>query len=294
MAPFKTGVALLATAFAGLAHADDTVRVRVHAEHAAGRVVYHYQIENRGRTDLRQIFLGCECRPADHIMVPLLETVPVGGQSGEPHYAASSDPRLLPELARTPPGWQVHARRPPGADKYWLEWHAVGPRGLAPGQVVKGFSVALPKPDRAFLIGRYTVPERNGFGTLEPLDATPPRLALKLEEVAPLRPGETVRVRVVASVEDDFDPAPILAFESFTPDETQAPVSAIDWSGGATPARTLRYTVTYSATDASGNTARTSLKITLPATPAGRESVMLPTAANCPTGRGPYVCQPAA
>ncbi len=257
--------------------ADETVRIRVHAEHAAGRVVYHYQIENRGRADLRQVILGCDCRPVEHVMTPLLETVPIGAQYGDPDYV-DGEPTLPVEYIRTPPGWQVHAYRPPGADRYWLEWHAVGARGLAPGQVAKGFSVALPRADRAFLIGRYTVPERNGVGVLEPLDATPPRLALRLDEVAPLSPGETVRVRVVATVEDDYDPAPRLAFESFIPEET-SPAAAIRWSKNGAPARTPSYTVTYSATDASGNVVRASIKVKIPTTaPGGRESVMLPTA----------------
>ena len=257
--------------------ADETVRIRVHAEHAAGRVVYHYQIENRGRTDLRQVILGCDCRPAEHVMTPLLETVPVGAQYGDPNYI-DGEPTLPSEYIRTPPGWQVHANRPPAADRYWLEWHAVGTRGLAPGQVAKGFSVALPRADRTFLIGRYTVPERNGVGTLEPLDATPPRLALRLDEVAPLSPGDTVRVRVVATIEDDYDPAPRLAFESFIPAET-TPAAAIRWSRNGAPSRTPSYTVTYSATDASGNAARASIKVRIPtAAPGGGESVMLPTA----------------
>lgn len=257
--------------------ADETVRIRVHAEHAAGRVVYHYQIENRGRADLRQVILGCDCRPAEHVMTPLLETVLIGAQHGDPDYI-DGEPTLPVEYIRTPPGWQVHAYRPPGADRYWLEWHAVGARGLAPGQVAKGFSVALPRADRAFLIGRYTVPERNGVGTLEPLDATPPRLTLRLDEVAPLSPGETVRVRVVASVEDDYDPAPRLAFESFVPEEA-SPAAAIRWSRNGAPTRTPTYTVTYSATDASGNVVRASIKVKIPTTvPGGGESVMLPTA----------------
>jgi len=259
------------------AYADDAIRIRVHAEHAAGRVVYHYQVENRGRADLRQVILGCDCRPAEHVMTPFLATVPIGAQYGDSDYV-DGDPTLPVEYIRTPPGWQVYAHRPPGADRYWLEWHAVGARGLAPGQVAKGFSIALPRADRAFLIGRYTVPERNGVGTLEPLDATPPRLALRLDEVAPLSPGETVRVRVVATVEDDYDPAPRLAFESFIPEEA-TPAAAIRWSKNGAPPRTPSYTVTYSATDASGNAARASIKVRIPtAAPGGGESVMLPTA----------------
>lgn len=269
---------LLGTGAVGAAMADDSVRIRVHAEHAAGRVVYHYQIENRGRTDLRQLILGCDCRPTDRVAMPLLDVVPAGAQYRDPAYA-DADPELPTDLVRAPPGWQAHARRPPGAEKYWLEWHALGARGLAPGQVAKGFSIALPRADRAFLIGRYTVPERNGVGSLEPLDASPPKLTLKLDELTPSRTGETARVRVVASVDDDFDPAPRLAFESLVPDES-APIEAIRWSGGGAPTRPLRYTVTYTATDASGNIARASLKVTIPASSpgGGGGSVMLPTA----------------
>lgn len=270
-------MAIFATA-GGVAYADPSVRVRVHAEHVAGRVIYHYQIENRGRTDLRQITLGCDCRPADHAATPLLGVVPVGARYGE-SGRVDTEPMLPAELVRTPPGWQAHAHRPPGADKYWLEWHALGARGLAPGQVAKGFSVALPRSDRAFLIGRYAIPERATVGILEPLDATPPRLTLKLDEVVPQRTEQTVRVRVVATASDDYDPAPRLALESFVPaDDTAA---GVRWSGSGTPSRPLRYTVTYSATDASGNTARASIKITVPSAPAKKEgggSVMLPTA----------------
>lgn len=257
------------------AAAPDDVRVRVHAGHADGRVVYHYQIENRGRTELRRVVLGCDCRPADYIATPLLGTVPVGAQHGEPAYG-DTDPELQADLVRTPPGWQAHARRPAGADRYWLEWHALGNRGLAPGQVAKGFSIALPRADREFLVGRYTIPDLNKVGWLEPLDATPPRLTLKLEETTPAATGETARVRVLASADDDFDPAPRLAMESFVPDEPAA-AETIRWSHGGARARPLRYTVTYTATDASGNAARASLKVTIPSG-GGGGSVMLPTA----------------
>lgn len=147
------------------------------------------------------------------------------------------------------------------------------------GVARKGFSVALPRSDRAFLFGRYTIPERATVGTLEPLDVTPPRLTLKLDQVAPQRAEQTVRVRVVATAADDYDPAPRLALESFIPDD--GPAVGVRWSAVAPPSRLLRYTVTYSATDASGNTARASIKVTVPNTPADKDgggSVMLPTA----------------
>lgn len=253
---------------------DDSVRVRVHAEHAVGRVVYHYRIENRGRTDVRQIILGCDCRPADHVATPLLDIVPSGAQYRDPDYT-DTEPELPHDLVRTPPGWRAVARRLPGADKYWLEWHALGGRGLGAGQTAKGFSVAVPRADRSFLIGRYTVPERNVVGWLEPLDATPPRLTLKLEDATASAAGETARVRVLATADDDFDPAPRLTMESFVPDEVAA--ETIHWSRGGALTRPLRYTVTYTATDASGNIARSSLKVTIPSG-GGGGSVMLPTA----------------
>lgn len=259
--------------FGAAGAASPDVRVRVHAEHAAGHVIYHYQIENRGRSDLRRVVLGCDCRPADNIAMPLLGTVPVDAPHGEPANGNAA-PELPLDLVRTPPGWRVYAHRPPGADRYWLEWHALGNRGLAPGQVAKGFSVALPNPDREFLVGRYTIPDLDRVGWLEPLDATPPRLTLKLEETTPAATGETARVRVLASADDDFDPTPRLAMESFVPDEAAAD-QTIRWSQGGAAVRPLRYTVTYSATDASGNTARASLKVTIPR---GGGSVMLPTA----------------
>ena len=254
--------------------AEDGTRVRVHAEHRAGQVVYHYQIENRGRTELREIALGCDCRYWDGAVAPLLTVVPLGPQVGEPGYVGG-DIALTPDVARTPPGWQANARRVPGSTSYWIIWHAVGGRGLPAGQTLKGFSLSVPRPDAALLTGLYTLPARRFVGTLEPLDATPPKLTLRAEETEPAA-GEQALVRIVAQVDDDFDPTPQLALESFTP-VTDLPPVDIRWSASATATRALRYRITYRATDASGNTTRSNIEVRVPAD-RGAAGVALPTA----------------
>lgn len=255
--------------------ADDSPRVRVHAEHRAGQVVYHYQIENRGRGEIREIALGCECRHWDGVVAPLLTVVPVGPQYGDPGYTGEAV-SMTPEAARTPAGWQVGARRLPQTAQYWITWHAVGPRGLAPGQTLKGFSISLPQPDAAFLTGRYTLPGRNFVGTLEPLDSTPPRLTLRSEDTTPAGPDEQALVRIIAQVDDDYDPAPQLALESFTP-LADLPAVDIHWSATSRPTRPARYRVTYRATDASGNVTRAQTDVRVPAG-RGAAGVALPTA----------------
>lgn len=271
---------LLSFTLAGLAvsvpvaAAEDDARVRVHAEHRAGQVVYHYQIENRGRTDLREIALGCDCRYWDGTVAPLLTVVPLGPQVGEPGYV-DGDVLLTPDVARTPAGWQASARRIPGSARYWITWHTVGGRGLPAGQTLKGFSLGVPRADAALLAGLYTLPARRFVGTLEPLDATPPKLTLRAEETEPAA-GEQALLRIVAQVDDDFDPTPQLALESFIPVADLPPVD-IRWSAGTTATRAARYRITYRATDASGNSARAQIEVRVPAN-RGTAGVALPTA----------------
>lgn len=254
--------------------AEDGARLRVHAEHRAGQVVYHYQIENHGRAELREIALGCDCRYWEGVVAPLLTAVPVGPQVGEPGYV-DGDILLTPDVVRTPAGWQVSARRVPGSARYWITWHAVGVHGLPGGQTLKGFSISVPRADTAFLTGFYTLPARRFVGTLEPLDATPPKLTLRAEETEPAA-GEQALLRIVAQVDDDFDPTPQLALESFIPVADLPPVD-VRWSATTTAARPLRYRITYRATDASGNTARAQIEVRVPAN-RGTAGVALPTA----------------
>ena len=109
-------------------------------------------------------------------------------------------------------------------------------------------------------------------------DTTPPTLSVTLTP-ATLWPPNNKLVPVTASitVKDDYDPAPEIKLESITASETlavgdiqDAQFAADDRSFSLAAKRAGNnmagriYTVTYSATDASGNKATASATVTVP------------------------------
>ncbi|MEQ1629863.1 MAG: hypothetical protein ABL873_05070, partial [Gallionella sp.] len=110
--------------------------------------------------------------------------------------------------------------------------------------------------------GEYT-------GLITKLDTTPPVLSFTLNPAATaaIQRGQMVPIHALISVTDDYDPAPEIKLESITSNET---LGAADVQGASlgTDDRNFSvlatsylpvgrvYVITYSATDASGNTAK--------------------------------------
>lgn len=235
------------------------VRVAVYAQHQGGNIIYHYEVRNSGPGELREFFIGCDCPLTVADRTPQLQALPAGVQPASLKPAGLAVIDAPAQSIRQPPGWRAQIAQLAGAPGHWLAWRMPAARsnaGIMPGQTVTGFSVTLPQEDAAYLEGSYTAHVvHNGrrlqiVGQLALADTTPPTLTLQ-----PSLGGantETAVFRVVATAKDDRDPEPRVAVESV--ERLESPNS-----------EERRYTITYSATDASGNRAMASTTVRVPA-----------------------------
>jgi len=174
---------------------------------------------------------------------------------------------------------------------------------LQPGQTLPGFTVTVPLVDNKLLLPMvtgqpvYTGPDENYikgsfranivdvnnksekvWGTIETIDTTPPSLSVTLSP-AKLWPANEKFIPITATitVKDDYDPQPEIKLISITANETLT----LEDAKGVKPGTDNRqfmlrakregknkagriYTVTYSATDGSGNKSIASATITVP------------------------------
>jgi hypothetical protein len=257
---------------------DLPVRVSTYAEHQGGNVVYHYEVRNNGPGELREFYIGCDCTGGQAAAPPQLRVLPAGARP-----AAIDDAGTWLESGVTAPtGWRVRVLQPRGASGHWIAWRMAAARtkaGVGPGQTLTGFSVAVPASDTGYLDGYFTARTlHNGKFTdvsapISLLDTTPPTLSLQAVPAAKGQ-GDTA-VRVTATAKDDRDREPRVVAESIVRTEGAA-------GGGRS------YTIMYSATDASGNRATSSVSVILPAAtepavqPPSKPNGTLWTAANLP------------
>lgn len=263
-----------------VAHAQDLpVRVAAYAEHQGGDVVYHYEVRNNGPGELREFYIGCDCRDGEALSAPQLHALPARSVP-----AVSDDAGTWVDLWATtqPAGWRVRSLRPRGASGHWIAWRMAAARskaGIGAGQALAGFSVVVPASDAAYLDSYFTARTvHNGkltdvSGPIALLDTSPPSISLQAVPAGPGR-GDTA-VRVTATAKDDRDREPRVVAESIVRTEGAA-------GGGRS------YTIMYSATDASGNRATSSVSVKLPAAteptvqPPSTPNGTLRTAANLP------------
>ena len=139
-------------------------------------------------------------------------------------------------------------------------------------------------PDEKYLKGGFKVgfgsekKFQEVWGTLELVDTTPPSLSVTISPNK-LWPANDKLVPVTATitVKDDYDPAPEIMLVSITANETLTLEDAKDVKPGTDDRQfQLRakregknktgriYTITYSATDGSGNKATASATVTVP------------------------------
>jgi len=144
--------------------------------------------------------------------------------------------------------------------------------------------------DQAYLTGHFTVgfdystetyegpSDWNYTGVIVPIDTTAPTLSITLNPATLWPPNnKLVPVTATITVKDDYDPEPEIKLESITATETlddsdiqDAQPGTDDRSFSLSAKRAGNnmagriYTVTYSATDASGNKTTASATVTVP------------------------------
>lgn len=275
------GLVWLAMASVGVAIAQSPASVGVYAEHHGGKLVYHYRVTNTGQDNIAAVWIGHDTKnDSDNYndVFELLE-LPTGRNPN------TGD--ISPASATSPFGWRAYVITQEEVPSGAIAWETIDDNSpnLLPSQTYTGMSVTLDKADNNYITGHAFIifssePKSPTTPTvpLERLDITPPTLTVILSPSKLWPPNEKL-VPITASIttKDDYDSQPEIILESITANEA---LDKNDIKGaqygtddrqfmlkaereGKNKAGRI-YTVTYSATDGSGNKATASATVTVP------------------------------
>lgn len=264
--------------------------------HYGGFVIYRYQVKNNGSQSISRIILG-NTGEEDSSFAGFTEwpddpavDLPMLGQWFPPAIISRPDGWGGKLITEEDEGGSMGIDWIEGslAKEYWprrLQGANApnvypGGKAIAPGQTSSEFSVKVDRPDYAYVHGYASI---NYGGHTMPIpiekgDTIPPTLTVALSPATLWPPNsKQVSIRATIAAQDDYDPAPEIKLESITSSETladediqNAQIGADDRDfylaakrAGNNQAGRI-YTVTYSATDASGNKATASATVTAP------------------------------
>jgi hypothetical protein len=274
------GLASLSFATVNIAMAQPSVSVGVYAEHHGSKFVYHYRVTNNTQNNIAAVRIGYDTKndtDNNNDAWELLE-LPSGWdfKTGIP-----------PTSATSPQGWRVFVITLEESELLGINWETIDDLSpeLYPSQTFTDMSVTLDKSDPNYITGHAFIifsskPKNPTTPTvpLERLDNTPPTLSVTLTPGTLWPPNnKLVPITATITVKDDYDSEPEIKLESITSSETLADGEIQDaqigtddrsFSLAAKRAGTNMagriYTVTYSATDASGNKSTASATVTVP------------------------------
>jgi hypothetical protein len=282
--------ATLAVTSGGIALADNTqpaVTVGVYAQHSGGKIAYHYRVVNNSQRNITAVSIGRDNQNdgnPDNDVNELLE------------LPAGLNPKLgIPSTsANSPTGWRVSVITPEENEAHAIAWETMNDRSpkLLAGQTVNKMSITLDKADNNYLTGHALVTYSDGDPInltvpLERLDTTPPSLTVYLSpDTLISQNNKLVAINGSFTIRDNYDRMPEIKLESITANETLEAGDIRDASFGlddryfkflaASKSTVGRiYTVTYSATDASGNQtiASATVTVTAPREPGEKEKI---------------------
>lgn len=256
-------------------------RVIGYGVHSNGNVVYHYRVINNTAGLPQPVSTGhIEIGRAsfDHepefVVLPIYDN-PLHGEG----------PRIT-----SPVGWRGYVggiEGEPGNTVAWEVKTDIEPYPLLPpGQTLTGLSVILPQADPMYLSGHFFAINHKSrdaagmhiSGLIEREDTTPPTLSITANPSVLWPPNnKLVAVTIAVTTKDNYDPEPEIRLESITANEPLEPGDIADATIGSDdrqfflaakrlgPNQEGRlYTITYSATDASGNKAAATTTVTVP------------------------------
>jgi hypothetical protein len=273
---FFSAILLISTT----AFAQPPVVVKTYGQHVGGNIVYIQEVSNTGDRKILDIDIGLD---TDYVSPNLPYNRAMGELTVFPVGSDVFNMAIRPESVSGPSGWTAQLIQIEDSGQYFV-WR--GPAypvpAILPGQTAT-FRIVVPKYDAVYLTGHFTAHYAGGKepwaynGVMEKLDTTPPTISLT---VSPIRlnvtAGKLVTVTATLTTKDDYDPQPEIKLESITANE---PLAAGDVVGAATGTddrqfqlRDVKapkgsagriYTITYSATDASGNKATASATVSV-------------------------------
>jgi hypothetical protein len=266
-------ILLVGISSAALAQQPPVV-VKTYGQHVGGNIVYQQQITNNSNRDVMTVTLA---EDTDQMGI-------TGGikDSGElKAFPVGSDmihTKVNPASISGPTGWAGSVIQIQDSGLVF-EWRRppYPQLPLQPGQTLH-FSITVPTFDQAYLTGHFSAGYGDGNdpwyynGVMEKLDTIPPTLSVALNP-ATLWPPDHKLVAVTAdiTVKDDYDPAPEVQLVSITANEALDRDDVREAKPGTDSRKFLLraergivYTVTYAATDGSGNKSTASATVTVP------------------------------
>ncbi len=254
-----------------------TVSVGVYAQHAGDKIVYHYRVSNNSSQNINAVTIGRDGQNDSNPNndVNELSELPSGWNAklGIPSTSAN-----------TPTGWRVSVIAPEQSAAHALVWEPLNERSpkLPAGQTTGKLSIALDRADNHYLSGHAMITFSDGDPInltvpLDRLDTAPPAFTviLKPDQVA-AQNNKLVGINASFIIKGDYDRFPSIKLESITANEFVDVGDIRDANFGLDDryfkvlaedkSRTGRvYTVTYSATDASGNQSLASATVSVSA-----------------------------
>lgn len=251
------------------------VSVGVYAQHSGGKIIYHYRVTNKSQQNITAVSIGLDNRNDTNLGNDINELLdlPSGWNAklGIPSTSSNS-----------PTGWRVSVIAPEDNATHAIAWETMNdhsPKILA-GQTINKMSIALDNPDNNYQSGHALVTFDDGNPVnltvpLDRLDITPPSLTVILSpDTIVSQNDKFVAIKASFIVKDDYDRLPEIRLISITANEPLGANDIRDASIGLddryfkflaesknTSGRI--YTVTYSATDASGNQSLASATVTV-------------------------------
>jgi len=243
------------------------VIIEVMKETTPANVTYKYKVINGSSLTIGTVLLGYNW--ITHTAELEDETTSVGG----------------------PEGWSGRDITPEESDYGYIRWSSTDPddsiHEISPGQTLEGFQVTLPNASAAFLTATWSVIFTNAKGTMVgqviPVtpprsDTTPPTVSVTASPSTLWSPNrDLISIAVTVLVSDDQDPHPTVRLVSIVANDDPDLTDIVDAEYG-TDDRSFKlraerkgkelggrqYVITYSATDASGNTATATTTVTVP------------------------------
>jgi hypothetical protein len=293
------GAFLMAYFMAPEAIADVPIKINAYGIHQGGQIVYRYQIENNSASTIHKARLGLNSPGKELPGKPWSLNpdysdgpVPLDAAHCKPFYYMDCtisvfqfDYMAEPKTRISMRGVENNLIPPPKAFS--------GANYIRPGTHSSVAELYIPAAYQSpgyltsfgevFLLDNYPKNPDGTFVTsveiqFTPVDVTPPTLSFTLSPATLWPPNDKlVSVTAAITVKDDYDPEPEIKLESITASEPLADGDIQDaqlgtddrsFSLAAKRAGTNMagriYTVTYSATDASGNKATASATVTVP------------------------------
>lgn len=284
---------------APVAGAGVPIKINAYGIHYGGQIVYRYQVENNSNSiidlvDLGLNFPGKELPGKPWDLNPAYSDIPVPLDAAfcKPFVAMDCTIAVFqfdympePKTVITMMGIEANLIPPP---KVFSEAHFIKPGSfssvaeltISPAYQSPGYLTASGK---VFLFDSNTKnPDGSIVTSVEipftKVDVTPPTLSITLSPSTIWPPNDKlVPITATITVKDDYDPQPEIKLESITSSEAltaddiqgiqlgtdDRQFSLIAKRAGTNPAGRI-YTITYSATDASGNKSTASATVTVP------------------------------